>query len=88
MEKPKYSRTKPNSNNIYQPTQCYRVSWKENSNKRKILAPKEDKILSISQQSQKQRARSTLKPPIKTNISGTNSHLSLIFFHINGLNAP
>ena len=40
MEKTKYSRTKPNSNRIYLPSQTYRESWKENSNTRKIPAPK------------------------------------------------
>jgi hypothetical protein len=38
MEKPKYSRTKPNSNSIYLPIQLNRVSWKENYNTRKIPA--------------------------------------------------
>ena len=28
------------------------------------------------------------RPPTKTNISGTNSHLSLISLNINGLNSP
>lgn len=41
MEKPKYSRIKPNSNSIYLPIQPYRVSWKGNSKKRKVPAPKE-----------------------------------------------
>jgi hypothetical protein len=41
MEKPKYSRTKPNSNSIYLPTQPYRGSWKEKSNTRKIKKDKE-----------------------------------------------
>jgi hypothetical protein len=40
MEKTKHSRTKPNSNSIDLPTQPYRGSWKENSNTRKIPAPK------------------------------------------------
>jgi hypothetical protein len=40
MEKLKYSRTKLNSNSIYLPTQPYRGSWKEESNTRKVSAPK------------------------------------------------
>jgi hypothetical protein len=28
------------------------------------------------------------EPPTKTNISGTNSHLALISFNINGINSP
>ena len=42
-----------------------------------------NKILSISQQSQKQRDTSH-----QINMSGANSHLSLIFLNINGLNSP
>jgi hypothetical protein len=38
MEKTKYSRTKPNSDNIYLSTQPYRGFWKENSKVRKIPA--------------------------------------------------
>jgi hypothetical protein len=40
MEKMKYSRTKPNSNSIYLPTQPYRGTCNEKSNTRKIPAPK------------------------------------------------
>jgi hypothetical protein len=43
MEKTKYSRTKPKSNSIYLPTQPYGGSWKENSNTRKVPAPKKGK---------------------------------------------
>jgi hypothetical protein len=43
MEKPKYSRTKPNSNSIYPPIQPYRGSWKESYNTRKVPAPKKGK---------------------------------------------
>jgi hypothetical protein len=59
MEKTQYSRTKPNSNSIYLPTQPYRGSWKEMSHTRKIPAPKKGQDINISQQSQKQRATST-----------------------------
>ena len=37
---PKYSRRKPNLNDIYLPIQPYREFWKENSNKRRIPTPK------------------------------------------------
>jgi hypothetical protein len=40
MDKTKYSRTKPYSNSIYLPIQSYKGFWKENSNTKKILAPK------------------------------------------------
>jgi hypothetical protein len=40
MEKSKYSRTKPNSNNVYLPIQPYRGFLKENSNTRKVPIPK------------------------------------------------
>jgi len=59
MEKPKYSRSNPNSNSIYLPIKPYRGSGKENYNTRKIPVPKKDKILSISQQSQKEETTST-----------------------------
>jgi hypothetical protein len=59
MEKPKYYRTKPNLNSIYLPTQPYRGPWKENTNTRKVPAPKIEQDIKHSQQSQKQRATST-----------------------------
>jgi hypothetical protein len=59
MEKPKYTRINPNSNNISLPNQPYKGSWKENSKTRKVPAPKKDKVLCISQQSQKERTTST-----------------------------
>jgi hypothetical protein len=43
MEEPKYSRTNPKTDSIYPPTQAWRGSWKENSNTRKIHAPKKGK---------------------------------------------
>jgi hypothetical protein len=55
MEKTKYSRTKPNSNSIYLPNQLYNGVQKENSNKTRDLHQREDKILIISQESQKER---------------------------------
>jgi hypothetical protein len=53
----------------------------------RYLHQRKDKILSISQQSQKQ-SHKHIKPPTKTNMSGTNSHLSSISLNINGLNSP
>jgi hypothetical protein len=55
---------------------------------RRYLHQRKDKILSISQQSQKKENHKHIKPPTKTNISGTNSHLPLISLNINGLNSP
>jgi hypothetical protein len=88
MEKVKYSRTKPNPNSIYLPSQPYRGYWKESSNTRKIPAPKKGQ--DIKQLTTKSKAESykRIKPSTKTNISGTNNHLSLISLNINGLNSP
>ena len=88
MEKPKYSRTKPNSNSIYLPTQLYRESWKENSNTRTVPALKKGKDIKYLTTKPKAESHKHIKPPTKTNISGNNSHLSLISFNINGLNSP
>ena len=88
MEKPKYSRTKPNSNSIYLATQPYRGSWKENSNTRKVPAPKKGQDIKHLTTKPKGENHKHIKPPTKTNISGTNSHLSLISLNINGLNSP
>jgi hypothetical protein len=59
MEKTKYSRTKPYSNSIYLPIQLYRVSRKKTPMQGRYLHQRKDKILSISQQSQKERIMST-----------------------------
>jgi hypothetical protein len=60
---------------------------RKNPTQGRYLYQRKDKILSISQQSQKQRATNT-KPPTKTNITGNSIYLSLIFLNINGLNSP
>jgi hypothetical protein len=61
MEKPKYSRIKPNPNSIYLPTQPYlqRILEGKLQDKEDTLHQRKDRILSISQQSQKQRVTST-----------------------------
>jgi hypothetical protein len=87
VEKPKYSRTKPNSNSIYLPTQTYRRSGKENSNTRKIPAPKKGKNIKHLTTNLKAESHKHVKLSTKTNIPGTNSYLSLISFNINGLNS-
>jgi hypothetical protein len=78
MEKPKYSRTKPNSNSIYLPTHPYIGSWKENSNTRKTSAPNKGQNIKHLTIKQKGESHKHIKPPTKKSISGTNSHLSLI----------
>jgi hypothetical protein len=83
MEKPKYSRTKPNSNSIYLATQPYRGSWKENSNTRKVSAPKKGQAIKHLTSKLKAESHKHIKPPTKTNI-----YLSLISVNINGLNSP
>ena len=88
MEKTNYSRTNLNLNSIYLPTQPYRGSWKENSNTRKIPAPKKGQDINHLTTKSKAESHKHIKPPTKTNISGTNSHLALISFNINGINSP
>ena len=63
--------------------QPYRGSWKENCNTRKYLHHRKYKILSTTKP--KGEDHKHIKPPTKTNIPGTDSHLSLIFLNINGL---
>jgi hypothetical protein len=87
MKKTKYARTKSNSNNIYLPTELYTGSWKEKSNTRKMPALKkgQDKHLTTNS---KAESHKPIKPPTKTNISGTNRHLSLISLNIPFRSAP
>jgi hypothetical protein len=87
VEKPKYSRIKPNSNSIYLRTQPYRGSLMEKSNIRKIPAPKNGQDIKHLTTKSKAESHKHIKPPTKTNISGTNSHLSLISLNINGFNS-
>jgi hypothetical protein len=88
MEKPKYSRTKPNSNSIYLPIYPYRGSWKEISKTKKMPAPNKGQVTKHLKTNSKAESHKHIKPPTKTNKSGTNSHLSLISLNINGLNSP
>jgi hypothetical protein len=87
MEKPKYSSTKPNSNSMYLPTQPYRRSWRENFNTRKASAPKKEQDIKHLTTKPKAESHKHIKPLTETNISGTNSHLSLISLNINGFNS-
>jgi hypothetical protein len=88
MEKTKYSRTKLNSNSIYLPTHPYRGSWKENFKTRKIPASKKEQDIKHLTTKSKAESHKHIKPPTKTNMSGANSHLSLISLNVNGLNSP
>jgi hypothetical protein len=63
MEKTKYSRTKPNSNSTFLPTQPYKVSWKENSNTRKIPAPKKGQDIKHLTTESKAGIHKHIKPP-------------------------
>jgi hypothetical protein len=87
VERSKYPRTKPNLNTAYLPTQPYRGSWKENSNTKKIPAPKKGQDIKHLTRKSKAESHKHIKPPTKTNISGTNSQLYLISLNINGLNS-
>ena len=52
------------------------------------LQHKEDTCTKERTTKSKAESHNHIKPPAKTNISGTNSHLSLISLNINGLNSP
>jgi hypothetical protein len=88
MEKTKYSRAKPNSNGTYLPTQPYRGFCEENSNTKKILAPKKGQDIKHLTTKSKAESHKHIKTPTKTNMSGTNSHLSLTSLNVNVLNSP
>jgi hypothetical protein len=79
MEKTKYSRTKPNSINIYtNPTQDPR---------RKTPTSKKRQDIKHLTTKSKEENHKHIKSPTKSNITGPNSHLSLISLNINGLNS-
>ena len=73
---------------VYLSIQPYRRSWKENSNTRKVPTPKKGQHIKHLTTKPKGENHKHIKPPTKTNISGTNSHLSLIPLNISGLNSP
>jgi hypothetical protein len=86
MKKAKYSRTKPISNSIYLPIQSYRGSWKENSNARKIPAPKKGQDIKHLTTKSKAENHKHIKPPTKQKYQEPKviSHLSLISLNIKG----
>ena len=65
-----------------------RGSQKENSNTRKVPAPKKGQDIKHLTTKSKAESHKHIKPPTKTNMLGTKSHLSLISFNINRLNSP
>jgi hypothetical protein len=67
MEKPKYSRTKPNSNSIY----LHPSLVKENSNTRKTPAPKKGQDIKHLTTKSKAENHKHIRPPIKANMSGS-----------------
>jgi hypothetical protein len=73
---------------VYLSIQPYRRSWKENSNTRKVPTPKKGQHIKHLTTNPKEDNHKHTKPPTKINITGLNSHLSLISLNINGLNLP
>jgi hypothetical protein len=63
--KVKYSRTNPNLNSIYLPTQPYRGSWKENSNTRKIPTTKKGQDIKHLTTKSKAESHKHIKVPQK-----------------------
>lgn len=71
---------------IYQPSLTEDPGRKK-SNTRKIPAPKKGQDIKHLTTKSKAESHKHIKPPTKTNMSGTNNHLSLISLSINGLNS-
>jgi hypothetical protein len=65
-----------------------RMAKIKNSTQGRYLCQRKDKILSIPKQSKAESEPQAHKTTTKANISGTNSHLSLISLNINGFNSP
>jgi hypothetical protein len=84
----RYSRTKSNPNSISLLTQPYRESWKKNSKIRKIPASKKGQDVKHLITKSKAASHKHIKTGTKTNISVTNSHLSLISLNTDELNSP
>ena len=80
MEKPKYTRIDPNSNNISLPNQPYKGSWKENSNTRKVPAPKKGQDIKHLTTKPEGENHEYIKPPTKQN---KNKQINRKTRHIN-----
>jgi hypothetical protein len=81
MEKPRYSMTKPNLNNIFLLIQPYRGYWKKISNTRRVTTPKKIQEIKHFTTNPKEENHTHIIPPPATKITGTNNHLSLITQH-------
>jgi hypothetical protein len=71
----------------YQPSPTENPGRKTPSNTRKIPAPKKGQDIKHLTTTSETESHKHIKPPIKTNISKTNIHLSLISLNINRLNS-
>jgi hypothetical protein len=71
---------------IYQPS-LIENPRRTNPTQGRYLPQREDKIIKHLTTKSKAESHKHIKPPIKANMSGTNSHLSLISLNINGLNS-
>ena len=80
MAKPKYPRTKPNSNGIYQSSPTEDNKWKTPTQGKDVHQRKDIKHLTRKPKGENHKS---IKPTTKTSITGTNSYLSLI-----SLNSP
>jgi hypothetical protein len=60
---------------------------KKKKKKKRVPTPKKGQDIKHLTIKPKAESHQHIKPPIKTNISGANSHLSLISLNINGLNS-
>jgi hypothetical protein len=72
---------------IYQPSLTEDPGRKNQTQGRYLLQRKDKNINHLTTKS-KAESHKHIKPPTKMNMSGTNSHLSLIPLNINGLNSP
>jgi hypothetical protein len=82
MEKPRYSMTKPNLNNIFLLIQPYRGKLQH----KKGNYTQENTRNYASHNKHKRRESQHIIPPSATKITGIRNHLSLISLIMNGLN--
>ena len=78
--------TKPNLHNIFLQTQLYKGYQMENTNKRRETTPQK-KQGNLSRYP-KEQSHTNIVTPLKTKITGSKNHFSLISVSINGFNFP
>lgn len=80
--------TQPNFKNIYLLIQPYRGYQKQNPNTGRVTTAKKTQEINHLTTNHKEENHANIIPLLKTKITGTNNHWSLISCKINGLNSP